>query len=241
LADGRAILSLFRNMGLPGILVATCFGFGSTSFVIALQHTTVATILFVQSTSPLIAGTLAWIWLGERTTWIRSGAMVLALAGVAIMVSDSSGHGDALGIALSIVIAFAIATATVTVRRYSEIRMTPATCLSAMALACLGFTLGTPGDVSGSDIFLLFLFGTVQLAFGFILFTSGARLIPAGETILIGLLEAILAPLWVWLWPGINEYPGDRAVIGGLIVIGAVVLSTTLEMGKVKRIAPPIE
>ena len=68
-----------------------------------------------------------------------------------------------------------------------------------------------------------------------------ARLIPAGEATLISLLESILAPLWVWLWPGINEYPGDRAVIGGIIVIAAVVFSTTLEMGKVKRIAPPLE
>ena len=233
--------SMFRNMGVPGLIVATCFAIGSTSFVIALHHTTVATILFVQSTAPLIAAGLAWVWMGERLTWIRGIAMAMALAGVAIMISDAGSHGDALGVMLSVLIAFAIATATVTVRRYSEIRMTPATCISAMALTCLGFSLGTPGEVSGNDIFLLFLFGTVQLAFGFILFTSGARLIPAGEATLIGLLESILAPLWVWVWPGINEYPGDRAVIGGVIVIGAVVFSTSLEMGKTKRIAPPFE
>lgn len=241
LRDGRKTWSLFRNLGAPGLAVACCFAIASTSFVLALNHTTVATILFVQSTAPLIAGVLAWIWLGERMTWIRSCAMILALGGVAIMISDNSTEGDAIGIIFSIMIAFSIATATVLVRRYRDIRMAPATCLASLSLAFLGGGLGTPWEVGGQDIFLLFLFGAFQLALGLVLFTSGARLIPAGEAILLGLLEAILAPTWVWIWPSINEYPGDSAVIGGAIVLIAVVFATAMEMSRVRRIAPPME
>ncbi|HEX6118435.1 MAG TPA: DMT family transporter [Dongiaceae bacterium] len=239
--DGRNIVALFRNLGLGGLGVAVCFGSASLSFVIALQHTSVATILFLQSASPLIAGILAWLWLGERMTWIKALAMLLALVGVGITVSDQEAGGDLLGIALSIVIMIAFALATVLVRRFSHIRMTPATCLSSLALVAVGGAMGSPASIGGADLVLLFLFGACQLGVGFILFTNGARLIPAGETILLSLLESILAPIWVWVWPNLHEYPGDRALIGGALVIGAVIWNTVAEMGQVKRIAPPLE
>ncbi len=239
--DGRGTFALFRNLGLGGLGVAVCFGTASLSFVIALQHTSVATILFLQSASPLVAGVLAWLWLGERMTWIKALAMLLALVGVGITVSDQEASGDLLGIALSVVIMIAFALATVLVRRYSHVRMTPATCLSAFWLVAVGGTLGAPASVDGSELALLFLFGACQLGIGFILFTTGARLIPAGEAILLSLLESILAPIWVWLWPTLHEYPGDRALIGGTLVIAAVIWNTVAEMGQVKPIAPPVE
>ena len=89
--------------------------------------------------------------------------------------------------------------------------------------------------VAAKDVGLLFLFGAFQLGVGFILFTTGARLIPAGETILLSLLESILAPIWVWIWPTMHEYPGDRAVIGGGLVIAAVIWNTVADMGQAKR------
>jgi drug/metabolite transporter (DMT)-like permease len=239
--DGRNLLASFRGMGLGGLGVAACFGTASLSFVIALQHTSVATILFLQSAAPLVAGVLAWLWLGERMTAVKVLAMLLALVGVGITVSDQEAGGDALGIVLSIVIMIAFALATVLVRRFSQVRMTPATCLSALWLVAVGGALGQPSSVGGGDLALLFLFGACQLGIGFILFTTGARLIPAGETILLSLLESILAPIWVWIWPTLHEYPGDRALIGGALVIAAVIWNTVAEMGQAKRIAPPVE
>jgi drug/metabolite transporter (DMT)-like permease len=239
--DGRNMLARFRELGWGGLGVAICFGTGSTSFVIALHHTSVATILFVQSAAPLVAGVLAWLWLGERMTLVKAAAMLLALLGVGITVSDQESGGDLLGIALSLLFMIAFALATVLVRRFSHVRMTPATCLSSLWLVVIGSVLGSPASVGGTDLTLLFLFGAFQLGVGFILFTTGARLIPAGETILLSLLESILAPIWVWIWPTLHEYPGDRAVIGGGLVIAAVIWNTVADMGQAKRIAPPVE
>lgn len=239
--DGRRMLDGFRNLGLPGLAVAACFATASLSFVVALHHTKVATILILQSTSPLIAGTLAWFWLKERMSGIRWVSMGLALSGVAVMVWDGEAGGDLLGLFLSALIAAVFALATVIVRRYREIPMTPATCLAAIALMLAGAIMGTPVEVNAPDLGLLFLFGTFQLALGLILFTGGARHIPAGEAILLCLLECILAPIWVWIWPGIREYPGDMALIGGAIVLSAVILSTASEMRTAKHIAPPVE
>lgn len=243
--DGRNTFALFRNMGWPGLGVAACFGGASLSFILALQHATVATILFIQSAAPLIACGLAWLWMKEPMTWVRGATMAAALAGVAIIVSGPQEAGgienDALGIGLSIVIMICFALATVLVRRYSHIRMAPATCLSALGLVAVGAVMGTPLTPSPGEFGLLFLFGACQLGIGFILFTTGARLIPAGEAILLSLLESILAPIWVWVWPGLNEYPGDRALIGGALVIAAVIWNTLSEMANIKRAAPPIE
>jgi drug/metabolite transporter (DMT)-like permease len=242
--DGRNIFAVFRNMGWPGLGVAACFGTASLSFIIALQHASVATILFIQSASPLIAGGLAWLWLKERMTWVKAATMAAALVGVGIIVSGPEVEGgiknDALGIGLSVLIMIAFALATVLVRRYSHIRMAPATCLSALWLVAVGGTLGTPLTPSTGEFGLLFLFGACQLGIGFILFTTGARLIPAGEAILLSLLESILAPIWVWVWPTLHEYPGDRALIGGALVIVAVIWNTLSEMTQIKRIAPPV-
>jgi drug/metabolite transporter (DMT)-like permease len=239
--DGRDMQARFRELGWGGLGVAICFGSASTSFVIALQHTSVATILFLQSAAPLVAGVLAWMWLGERMTLVKTAAMLLALVGVGITVSDHESGGDFLGIALSLVIMSAFALATVLVRRFSHVRMTPATCLASLWLIVIGSVLGNPASVGGTDLTLLFLFGAFQLGLGFILFTTGARLIPAGETILLSLLESILAPIWVWIWPTLHEYPGDRALIGGALVIAAVIWNTVADMGQAKRIAPPVE
>ena len=239
--DGRNMFALFRGLGLGGLGVAACFGTASLSFVIALHHTSVATILFLQSASPLIAGVLAWLWLGERMTWVKVAAMLLALVGVGITVSDQETNGDLLGIVLSVVIMICFALATVLVRRFRHVRMTPATCLSALCLVAVGGTMGSPASVDGTELVLLFLFGACQLGIGFILFTNGARLIPAGEAILLSMVESILAPIWVWVWPTLHEYPGDRALVGGTLVIAAVIWNTLAEMGQAKRIAPPIE
>jgi drug/metabolite transporter (DMT)-like permease len=240
--DGRNMFALFRGLGWGGLGVAVCFGTASLSFVIALQHTSVAVILFVQSAAPLVAGVLAWLWLGERMTWVKVAAMLIALVGVGIAVSDQGGtDGDVLGIALSVVIMICFALATVLVRRFSHVRMTPATCLSALWLVAVGGTMGSPASVDGTELVLLFLFGACQLGIGFILFTTGARLIPAGEAILLSLLETVLGPIWVWVWPTLHEYPGDYALIGGALVIAAVIWNTVSEMGQAKRIAPPVE
>jgi drug/metabolite transporter (DMT)-like permease len=234
--DGRNTWGLFRALGLPGIFVAICFASASISFVIGLQHATVALILVIQSTAPLIAALIAWVWMGERPGWVRSVAMLVALFGVWRMVSGGAGSGgDTIGIACSCVIACAIGTATVMVRRYHAIRMTPAMCLAATILMVVGAVMRDWNPVTASDVFLLFLFGAVQLAIGMICFAIGARLIPAGEAALLGLLECVLGPFWVWIF--LSENPGDQVIFGGLLTLAAVAGNTVYDMARASRVS----
>ena len=56
-----------------------------------------------------------------------------------------------------------------------------------------------PGSADGKDLLLLAALGAGQIGLGLALMTVGARLIPAAQTALIGLLEVVLGPLWVWI------------------------------------------
>ena len=207
--------------------------FASTCFLNALARTTVANTLVIQSTSPFIAALLGWVWMGEpvrRRSWM---AMAAALAGATVMASHSWGAGSISGDLLALVTAIAFATATVIVRRHRELRMTAAAGLASIFSAIFAWPPARPLAVGLDDLALLALFGAAQLGFGLVLFTAGARLIPVAEASLIAVLESVLGPVWVWL--ALGETPAPAAIVGGLIILSALVVHTALDRGGAGR------
>lgn len=220
--DGpRATLQMFRDMGWPGLGVACCFGIASSSFVVALQYTTVANILLIQAAAPLFAALLAWAVFRERVnlaTWLAIAAVIF---GVSIMVSSSfSGEVSPVGDGLALVITVLFSAAIVITRHHPEVRMTPAVCLGTGMACVAAFFLSGPLAVSAPDLGWLFLFGAVNLGAGLAMFVTGARLVPAALAALVSTLEPVLGPVWVWLFHG--EVPGTRTVVGGAIVFAAL-------------------
>lgn len=246
LRDGTAgTVALFARMRFAGLAVGACFAIASTSFIVALQFTTVANILLMQAGVPLIAALISRILFGEQLrsmTWLAIAAVI---AGVAVMVSDSlTGKVSPVGDGLSLLIALAFAVATVITRRFSSIRMTPAVCTgSAMSCAvALVVSLATAGSaaVEAWQLPILGVFG-VSLGLGMALFTQGARLIPSAFAALLGTAETILGPLWVWLF--LDETPTPRTVIGGAIVLAAILAYLVWQIAdhrKMRRLAPPV-
>jgi len=245
LRDGRAgTLALFARMGAPGLAVALCFAIASTAFVVALQFTTVANILLMQAGVPLIAALISRVLFGEPLRLVTGIAIAAVISGVAVMVSDSlTGRVSPVGDGLSLLIAFSFATATVITRRKAGIRMTPAVCTGAAVscVAALAMSLATAGGVavSGWQLPILAVFG-ISLGLGLALFTQGARLIPSAFAALLGTAETILGPLWVWMFLG--ETPTPRTIIGGAIVLAAIVAYLIWQLAnnrKIRRLAPP--
>lgn len=227
-------VKLFRDMGLPGLAVGCCFAIASTSFVVALGYTTVANILLMQAGVPLIAALIAWAVFRETVsfpTWIAIGAVI---CGVAIMVSESlTGDVSPVGDGLSLLIAVAFSIATVITRRFSHVRMTPATCLGTMIAGAFAATQVSAFAVTMPDMAILFVFGAINLGLGLALFATGARLIPAAFAALLGTFETILGPIWVWLIHG--ETPSLRTVIGGGVVFAALVIHISMEFRRQSR------
>lgn len=226
--DGRATPGLFRAMGLPGLAVGACFACASISLVVALSLTSVAKTLLIMSAAPLVAALLGRVFLGEavrRATWATIAAVA---AGVAIMVSDAEGEGALLGNLFALLIAISYAGAIVITRRHHAVRMTPAVCTGTAIAVAVSAPLAMPLSVPAPDLALLVGFGAGQLGLGLALFVSGARLIPAAATALIGTIEPILGPLWVWVF--LAERPTGAALLGGGIVLISVVTNTLLDL-----------
>ncbi len=213
---------MFAGMGWAGIGVGLCFATASTAFIVALSHTTVAKILLMQAGAPLFAALLTFVLFRERVgaaTWAAIGAV---MAGVAVMVSDSlTGRVSPIGDGLALMIALAFALATVLTRRNAHVRMMPAACLGTLAMTVIGFLLAGSLAVSVADGAWLFAFGALNLALGMMMFVTGVRLLPAAVAALIGTAEPVLGPLWAWLVHG--EVPVERTLIGGAIVVLALV------------------
>ena len=222
--DGpKGTAAMFRGMGLPGLGVALCFGIASSSFVVALQYTTVANILLTQAAAPLFAALLAWMIFGERVnipTWIAIAAVI---CGVAIMVSASfSGQVSPIGDGLALVITVLFSVAIVITRHHPEVRMMPAVCLGTGMAAAAAFFLAGGLAVSAADLAWLVLFGAINLGAGLAMFVTGARLVPAALAALVSTVEPVLGPVWVWRFHG--EVPGIRTLIGGSIGFAALML-----------------
>ncbi|MDT8343236.1 MAG: DMT family transporter [Thermohalobaculum sp.] len=218
---GRGTLRLVAGIRLPGLGVALCFTTASTAFILALAHTTVANILLMQAGVPLIAALIGWALFRECVagpTWLAIAAVI---AGVGIMVSDSlGGRVSPVGDGLAALIAVALASATVITRRHAHVRMVPAVFLGTLISAAVAAALAGGFAVGVRDMGLLATFGALNLGLGLALFVTGARLAPAALTALVGTLEPVLGPVWVWLVHA--EVPSGRTVAGGAIIIGAL-------------------
>jgi len=237
LREGRRTPGVFLGMGLPGLVMAACFATASTCFIMALHRTAVANVLIIQSLSPFMAGLLGWLWMGERVAGRTWAAMGVALLGSAVMVSryfyTETVAGSIGGDLLAFTVALAFAAATVILRRNRHIQMLPAAALSAVLASLATAFAAQPGTAGASDLLLLALFGSGQLGLGMILFTAGARRIPVAEAALIGVLESVLGPVWVWL--ALGENPGAPSLVGGAVVLAALAGHTLADLRLERR------
>ncbi|HEY3961951.1 MAG TPA: DMT family transporter [Gaiellaceae bacterium] len=219
------LIRAFGAIGGAGLGIAGLMALSSGAFLIALNHTSVANVLFMQALSPIIAAALGHL-LGEpvsKRTWI---AMAIAVAGVTIMIGGP-GRPNGIGLALSLVMSFSFAGTIVLTRHRRDVSMAPATCLSQVIVFLIAAPFASTGGIGPKDALLLVLLGIGQIGLGLIFLTIGGRLIPAAEVGLITLLEIVLGPLWVWIF--LSEHPGIATVIGGVIVLAAVLFQTTRE------------
>ncbi len=220
---GRPV-EAFRSMGRAGLAVALCTAVASGFFIVALNHATVANVLFMQAVAPVAAALLAWTLLGEAVTRRAAVAMAVALLGVGLMVGGP-GSGGVVGVGASLIMTLAFAGSIVITRHKREVSMAPAICLSQLIVLLVAAPFADPGSITDRDLMLLVLLGVGQMGLGLAFITVGARLIPAAEVALITLLEVVLGPLWVWI--ALSERPALATIVGGCVVIFAVLLQTT--------------
>jgi drug/metabolite transporter (DMT)-like permease len=214
------------------ILAALCMMATFMMFITATTLTTAANAIFLQYTAPLWVALFSGWYLGEKThswDWWIMGVIVV---GMALFFGERLSPQGLAGNILAIVSGFTMAWMTLLLRKDHG---------NAGETILLGniFTavLGVPvllWQVSSGSVpmiewgYLLFM-GVFQLGIPFILYSMAIVRLGAVETILITTLEPILNPIWVFLVLG--ERPGGLALVGGLIVIGAVTVRSLIAGG----------
>lgn len=227
--DGRRLLAGFARLGAAGTAMGACFALSMISFIYGLSLTSVATTLIFQAAAPLVAAALAFFFLGERVSRGKFIAILVSFLGVLVIVGAAPDLRSLWAVGVAAVCGISYAITVVLARARPDVPTTEATLL-ALVIVFLATVAFARLSLPAPQMAMMALFGSFQMGLGLILFTTGVRLIPAADAGLLSVLETVLAPIAVWA--AFGENPGTHTLIGGTIIVGAVVAVGIMERGK---------
>jgi drug/metabolite transporter (DMT)-like permease len=230
----KKLFNSFYLSGLPGFIGGVVLSFGFCGYVIAMYSTTVANTNFIISLQILFLAIFGYFFLKEKISSVTLLSIVLAITGVLIMVGNSLTPGEMTGnlAAFSMPITFAVLI--IIVRKFPSVDMVPAQFVAGICCCLIGYALSNNLMISYHDIFLGFLAGFFQVGFGFIFITIGARTTPSAMVGIIMLSESVLGPVWAFLFA--SERPSMFSLIGGAIILLAVLIQFYTLLKKNKKI-----
>ena len=225
---GSRVFDEFRGLEWNDYLLALFLGSGFVAYVFALLYNTVANALFIFSCAPFVAGFLGWILLGERVatrTWFAIGG---AMAGLTVMVGSELAVSRYLGTLIALWIPIAYAASIIVIRSSKRENMLAALCLAGLVSGGLSAIFVTDYALTLQDLIISLYLGVFQAGVGFTLVVLGTRYIPAAQVGLLAMVEPVLAPIWVWM--GVGEVPGLATIVGGAIILSAIIIDGILNI-----------
>jgi drug/metabolite transporter (DMT)-like permease len=228
---GKATYDRVWAVGRPGVIAGALWALMYVCFILALGHTTVGNVLVLSGIAPFSAALLGWLALKERVplrTWL---AMLAAFLGIVVMFVDSIGAGGLAGNLIALVIPFAFAVNVIILRSmHVQVDMLPTLILSGLFSMAVALPFAWPLEPTAKDLMLLAIMGVLQLGIGVLLMIRAAPLLSAAEIGLLAVLETIFGTFSTWLLVG--ERPRDLALIGGAMVVTALVVNELLGLRK---------
>ena len=218
------VIKVIKDSGVPGILGGFVMSFSFVAFIISMNNTTVANVVFIISTQTMFLAIFGFFYLKEKVSLIGSSSIFLAMSGILIMVGDSISTGSLFGNLVALVIPINFAIYVMIIRKNSNLDMVPAMLYSGIFSLIYGAILSNSFEFTSHDLFMGFLLGVPQLALGFICITIGSRTTASATVGLLMLMETLCGPLWVWLF--LNEIPPISVFIGGTVIISAIILKS---------------
>ncbi len=228
---GKAVATVLA-VGRLGVLSGLMWSVMFMCFMIALTKTTVANTLIVMSISPLLTAFLAWLFLKQRVAQRTWAAIIAAFIGILWMfISSMSGvQGQHLvGMMIATAVPIAAAVNLIAIKRAGHgVDLIPAVLLGSVFSAAMMLPFAWPLQASLHDIVILAILGFFQLGLPCMLMVRAAKRLSAPEVSLLALLEVLLGPLWTWL--GAGEVPARETLIGGAVVMLALVFNELAAM-----------
>ena len=227
LAEGQKFIGNYSRIGLSGLIGGVSLGIANISFILSITTTTAAVTMMMLATQPFVAAILAYIFLKEKISKTTLIAITVAAAGIIFMSLDSKGEGTLFGLINGLLSSLGFAGFTVSLRwrkntpKFTTVAIAGIFC-SAVAILVLLFNDNNI-LISLKNSSLSALHGFLVCT-GLILFSMKSRYLPATDLTLLSLTEVLGGIFWVWLpWFGINEVPSVNTLIGGAIIIFAII------------------
>lgn len=218
--------------GRAGFAVAGLYGLSSLTFITAVYTTSTANLVFILAFNTMFAALLSWLFLKERPRPATFAAMAAMVVGVGIIVSDSVGSGNLFGDVMAACSAFFIASA-ITITRATGKDMGFTSLVAVILPAAVALFMVADGGYRIDAPWWIIFNGVVIMPLAFFCLATGPKYISGPEVAMFYLLETVLAPLWVWLI--FSEAPTTRSLIGGLILIAALVAHSAWQLREGRR------
>tara|TARA_Y100000590_G_scaffold419669_1_gene521606 strand:- start:629 stop:1498 length:870 start_codon:yes stop_codon:yes gene_type:complete len=226
----KKFFNSFYESGLPGLLAGIFLSIGFSAYVFAMYHTTVANTLFIITTETIFLAIFGYIFLKEKISLITLASIILGMSGVLLIIGSSlsiQSSSQFFGNIVAFIMPISFAVLIIVVRKYPKTDMVPSQFIAGVFAALIGYLVAGKLSISTYDLFLGFLAGTFQIGFGFIMITVGSRTTPAAVVGVLMLTEAVFGPIWAWIF--INEIPPTTVIIGGGIIILAIMFEFFLD------------
>ena len=225
----RESIQVTRNIGWPGVVGGGLLGCAGLAHLQAMANTTIANSTFILGSIPFFTALFAWVLLKEKLQRRTLVAMLIAAVGLGVMVKEGMQVGAGYGIIMAILTAVCFSVYAVIVRSRRRVQMLPTLIVSSLVIMAFS-AIATKGDIKVSyhDALLCIIWGAVLSGIANFLFLFASRHLAAAEVTLFMLLEFALAPIWVW-WV-VNETPSLWTVVGGALIMGAVVIRSVIEL-----------
>jgi drug/metabolite transporter (DMT)-like permease len=235
-ALAKTLASNDRTLWLSGL----CWSVMFTAFMVAITMTTVANVLITMALAPLLTALVARLALGQRLPARTWAAIVVAGTGIAWMYAHELAVVDPrhlLGVlvALAVPVAAALNWTAIQQSRGGSVDLLVAVLIGATLSALLTLPLALPLRASAHDIALLALLGVAQLAVPCLVAVAAARVLVAPEVALLSLLEIVFGVSWTWLAGG--EAPSRDVLVGGGLVLGALVANESIALSRRNPVA----
>jgi len=239
---GPALWTGLLRAPWPVWLSGVCWSVMFTAFMVAITMTSVAGVLITMSVAPLITALFARLALHHHLPPRTWGAIAAAGAGIAWMFGrDAQAAGSTAWAGMLVAAAVPVASAiNYTLLQHTsrgqsggQSDMLPAVLIGAVLSTVVTLPLALPFQASPHDLGWLAMLGVFQLAIPCLLIVRLTRQLPAPEIALLGLLEVLFGVLWAWL--GADEQPSSAALLGGSLVLGALVFNELLGWRRAAR------
>ena len=228
----KVFIALYES-GLPGFFGGIILGCGFSAYVFAMYKTTVANANFIIQTQAIFLAIFGYLFLKEKITKLTLVSIIFAIIGIILMVGNSLSPGQLSGNLVAFIMPSSFAVLIIIVRKYPNVDMLPLQLFAGIVAMLIGYFVSTKISISINDIFLAFIAGFFQVGLGFVFITIGAKKTLSATVGILMMTEAVFGPFWAWMF--LEETPQFIELIGGSIIIIAVLIQILALLEKAKK------